>query len=257
MYVILIIIATSCLLFGILSTLNTTSDTDANWPALAPGFMFSNSSSGNTLHPFITESSRIIGNSNLTSYQHEVFVNESLGIYLFDCSGFITYVISRTCPEALVEIPSSSDRPRTSDYFLFFSTLPPCDPGSYGWCRVSSPENLTAGDIIVWKKINPDADFDEELPTIGHMVIVNTYPSEIPFRDNEYIIPITDSTGYSPHSEDTRPAGGMGIGSGKIRIKQLPEDPVAEIFWKAYDSDSGQLVTIMYGRYQISSPQVS
>ena len=69
-----------------------------------------------------------------SKYQHTTYVDESSGVYDFDCSGFVDYLLQRTSPDALAAVkyrPNRLNRPYHQDYYRFLSTLTADNVG--GW----------------------------------------------------------------------------------------------------------------------------
>ena len=61
-----------------------------------------------------------------SKYQHVTQVDEANGVYNFDCSGFVDYLLQKTLPDALAVIkyhPNRLNRPYHQDYYRLFARL--------------------------------------------------------------------------------------------------------------------------------------
>lgn len=146
-----------------------------------------------------------------SQYQHVTYVDESSGVYDFDCSGFVDYVLQRTFPDALAAIsyhPNRLNRPSHQDFYRFFARLG-TDDSATGWIRVNRVHDLRPGDIIAWLKPNRTS-----YSGIGHVMIVRSIESA---ESNEVNVQIIDST-RSPHAFDSRVNGTNGLGMGTLSI---------------------------------------
>ena len=71
----------------------------------------------------LSEGKRELAAVKESFYQHKTDVNESVGRFYFDCSGFLSYALKRVAPEAYSEIPisrSREKRPLAHDFYKFF-----------------------------------------------------------------------------------------------------------------------------------------
>ncbi|MFA4860572.1 hypothetical protein [Methanoregula sp.] len=151
------------------------------------------------------EAYRIFSNMKSTEYVHTTYVNESKGIYRFDCLGFVDYVLQQGAPEAFKSAGHGYERPELAVYGRYFRNLGPT-PNPEGWSRVARPVDLKPGDICLWQKITPDS--------VGHMWIIAGTPYVNPARTDEVLVRIFDSDGV--HADDSRAAKSYkyGLGSG-------------------------------------------
>lgn len=178
-----------------------------------------------------------------TKYSHETYIDESKGIYEFDCSGFVDYLIAEIEPKAEDAIPhSEKDRPLAKDFYKYFKDLSK-KPNKIGWSRVEHTADLKPGDIIAWLKVPSDKDSENT----GHVMIVARKPSVNPDRKKEMLIHVIDSTS-SPHSDDSRKDGATGLGKGIIGILVNDKDKPIGFFWKGRISEETRYTKISFGR---------
>jgi hypothetical protein len=154
---------------------------------------------------------QVLANVRQTSYRHHSRVDPSNGIYQLDCSEFVSLMLERVAPEHYREIPTETGhpQPRARMYFRFFDKLK-LEPLT-GWRPITKLAGVTPGDIIAWEKMSTSGKGDT-----GHVMIV----AESPHRNQEgtFQVRVYDSSEI-PHVEDSRPAGGSGVGSGSILFR--------------------------------------
>jgi hypothetical protein len=160
------------------------------------------------------EALRILENTQQTSYQHDIHIDEATGIYDVDCSGFVSYVLGLVAPYHLDLIPLSGreTRPLAHDYFDFLSSLP--NETTDGWQQVPALQDAQPGDLIAWA-----------LPQVGHgdtghvfvvaeqPVVVAPDIMAVMAYDASDILHYDDSRG--PGSDQFR----TGVGSGTFHLQ--------------------------------------
>ncbi|MEO7092067.1 MAG: hypothetical protein ABI175_02375, partial [Polyangiales bacterium] len=161
------------------------------------------------------EAIRELSTMKLTTYEHTTSVDESKGQFIYDCSGFVGYDLTKAIPDALgtVSAASGTARPLAKDFELFFEAIPV--GGKTGrWHRVTTPADLVPGDVVAWLK-----PADVASSNTGHVLIVRGPVTKNPKRADEWLVPITDSTS-TPHGvADSRSATGTtGLGTGTIGL---------------------------------------
>lgn len=147
-----------------------------------------------------------------STYSHTTLVDESKGVFDYDCSGFVDYALSRVLPDAFATLQSAtSPRPLAKDFEAFFASI---TTSSGRWRRVARAIDLVPGDVVAWLK-----PADVTSSNTGHLMIVRALPSPNPKNSSEILVPITDST-ESPHGPtDSRTAtGATGLGTGTIGL---------------------------------------
>jgi hypothetical protein len=178
-----------------------------------------------------------------TSYDHKTNVDEAKGIYDFDCSGFIDYVLSRVRPQALIIIPHQEHiRPLADDFYCYFTNRS-STPNDARWSRIERPIDLLTGDLIAWLQFPQSLDQQYT----GHVMMVRSVPSLNPMRFDEVLIPVIDST-VSPHANDTRPEGSTGLGTGTIGINVNGAGYPLGFYWSDGESSKMEQTKIAFGR---------
>lgn len=178
-------------------------------------------------------------------YDHHVSVDEAEGRFDYDCSGFLDYALARVDPEALKWLPISSKtkkRPLAQDFFALFDEVG--KKGKGPWKSVRHPRNLKPGDIVAWLKA-PDNDSHNT----GHVMLVRNHAFKNPELSNEILVPIIDST-MSGHSEDSRPKGQTGLGTGIIGILVDGQGRAVGYRWKGGQSKHSVETQIAFGRLE-------
>lgn len=225
------------LIFGFLLAMNLIQCLDS---ANAPG----KSDTGNLGNKsMLGEADRIWDNMKSTTYDHKTNVDEADGIYDFDCSGFIDYVLSKVRPGARAAIPHQGHiRPLADDFYHYFMNLSD-KPNNAGWSRIERPIDLLPGDIIAWLQSPLSRDHQDT----GHIMMVESMPSVNPMRTEEVLIPVIDST-VSPHANDTRPEGSTGLGMGTIGINVNGTGNPLGFYWHNGESTKMEPTKIAFGR---------
>ncbi|NLE47176.1 MAG: hypothetical protein GX614_02115 [Sandaracinaceae bacterium] len=147
-----------------------------------------------------------------TRYQHRTYVDERRGIYYFDCSGLVGWVLEKEAP--LARLHSYAPRPTANDFVEAIKRAPARGTRG-GWQRIDRIEDAEAGDLFAWTipKHFPESDLT------GHTGFIVRKPRKLPGLEGVYAVRIADSTTV-PHQNDTRPRGGEGgFGRGTILIK--------------------------------------
>lgn len=168
--------------------------------------------SGRVFH----EAEHVLRNTRHTKYQHQQFIDEATGTYDVDCSGFVSYVLSRVAKSHLALIPKETwwPVPRAYKYYRYFAELP--TDASNGWRKVERLGEARRGDIIAWElpgEISKDHD-------TGHVFIVAETPSLI--GDGLMAVRAFDSAALA-HYDDTREdRNGVfhdGVGEGTFHLR--------------------------------------
>lgn len=147
-----------------------------------------------------------------TRYQHRTYVDERRGVYYFDCSGLVGWILEREAP--LARLHSYAPRPTAKDFVEAIKRAPARGTRG-GWQRVDRIEDAEAGDLFAWTipQNFPESDLT------GHTGFIVRKPRRLPGLEGVYSVRIADSTTV-PHQDDTRPRGGEGgFGRGTILIK--------------------------------------
>jgi hypothetical protein len=151
-----------------------------------------------------------------TRYQHKSDIDPQSGRYYADCSGFVAFLLKQIDPTLLDAIPTTHARPLAEDYYNAFAMAPTVGKGGPNaiWERVPKASQIRPGDVIALDHPNWQPG-----QNTGHVMVVLGLPEPV-YRHGKlvaYNIRVADST-TQPHSDDTRPAGTDGIGSGVIAV---------------------------------------
>ena len=159
------------------------------------------------------EALRILENTRHTKYQHNIFIDEATGTYNVDCSGFVSYILSRVAPAHLDLIPirGTESRLLAQDYYSFFSSLP--TETTHGWRQILSLPDAQRGDLIAWPLPPPN-------PDTGHVFVVAADP--IPVAADILAVMAYDASDLL-HYDDSRGNGPgqfrTGVGSGTFHLQ--------------------------------------
>ncbi|HEX5033302.1 MAG TPA: hypothetical protein VFW62_02365, partial [bacterium] len=165
----------------------------------------------------VTASAKVLADIDLIEkklktsiYNPNTKVDLEKGIFEFDCSGMVNWILERSAPVAFAEL--KAERPRVIEYVKALKAIPVNQP-SAGWRRVEKIADAEPGDVIAW----PTPDWYPSTAT-GHMGILVAPPLKV---DGGYLLRIADSTSY-PHGDDSR-EGGTGFGYGGVLITVDPK----------------------------------
>jgi hypothetical protein len=158
--------------------------------------------SGTTL---LAEGRRELAAVHESHYAHHTVVDESHGVFDYDCSGFVGYALARVAPNALAAlIGATRPRPLAKDFYAFFAQ--PRAP----WRRVDRVAELVPGDVIAW--LEPPAKHSRNT---GHVMIVESAPAP-GAHTGEYVVSVMDSSHSGHGARDARirdHRNGLGVGS--------------------------------------------
>ena len=188
------------------------------------------------------EAYRMFQTMNSTEYIHPpYYVNDTEGIYQFDCLGFVDHVMMNADPDGYRTIGKGVN-PSIGSYAVYFSKLNASTPDRLGWTNVPHPIDLQPGDICLWLK---PATLDT-----GHMWIIAGNPKVNPNRPDEVLVRIFDSS--EAHSDDSRSvsANKTGLGSGILGMALDRKGSPAGLYWDGGVSTAAgeQNTTIVCGR---------
>lgn len=167
---------------------------------------------GQASKALLGEADRELNLMKTSNYSHKTQVDESIGQFQYDCSGFLNYALAHSVPEALRSLQKATVRRPLAKHFVRFITSLPPGKVVGRWRQVERVTDLTPGDIIAW--IKPPAVVSNNT---GHVMIVRAAIQRHPKRSNEIIIPIIDSTAIRHGYSDSRhKAAGTGLGTGSV-----------------------------------------
>ena len=160
----------------------------------------------------LREANRELKAAKTSTYSHKTQVDEALGQFNYDCSGFLKYAIGQSVPEALRSLQKATVRRPLAKHFVQFVTSLPRGKVVGRWRQVERVTDLAPGDIIAWTK--PPTVISRNT---GHVMIVRDTIKPHSKRSNEIIVPIIDSTAARHGASDSRhKEKKTGLGTGSI-----------------------------------------
>ena len=167
---------------------------------------------GQAAKALLSEANRELKLVKTSRYSHKTQVDEAIGQFNYDCSGFLKYALARSAPEALRSLQEATVRRPLAKHFVgFIASLPPRKVVG-GWRQVERATDLAPGDIVAWLK--PPTVVSKNT---GHVMIVRDTIYPHLKRSNEIIIPIIDSSASRHGASDSRHKGEKtGLGTGSI-----------------------------------------
>jgi len=146
-----------------------------------------------------------------SEYTHGFRVNERKGVYAFDCSGLVHWVLRRAAPRAAAASAYGlPGRPLARDYQRRIARIPP-GASRNGWRRVQRVDEARPGDVVAWVK--PEI---VKSANTGHVAFVLRPPEPVPDLPGAFLVRVADSSSYH-HDADTR-EGRTGFGFGTILL---------------------------------------
>lgn len=169
-------------------------------------------------NPVMRELGQIGATMTESRYSHVTRVSIKDGIYEFDCSSMVSWVLRRATPVASQSFRAGlSQRPLARDFQRHIARLPE-NKARFGWQRISRVEDARAGDVVAWVK--PDII---RSPYTGHVAFIVLAPVPAPNSNSTYLVRVADASSLL-HDDDTRQGGRTGFGLGTI---VLEVDPVS------------------------------
>jgi hypothetical protein len=149
----------------------------------------------------IAEAHRELAAVRESHYAHHTVIDESHGVFDYDCSGFVGYALKRVAPQAFGDLVTATrPRPLAKDFYAFFAKHDHID-------RVA---DLAPGDIISW--LEPPAKHSRNT---GHVMVVDQAPVA-GASPGELVVAIIDSSHSGHGHADARirdHRNGLGAGS--------------------------------------------
>jgi hypothetical protein len=181
--------------------------------AIAEDGQPANPTSAAVMQTFDDMQARIVS----TRFRHETDIDETRGIYDFDSSGMVGWVLRHAAPAAYSSI--GSVRPVAEDFTRTIHGAP-SDGEAGGWQRLARPSELRPGDVIAWT--TPQSHREDGLT--GHVAIVVGMPVRVPGLDEAWSVRIADSTNEF-HQFDSRFMafdldGGVGCGTITLAVAE-------------------------------------
>jgi hypothetical protein len=217
----------------------------------------------NNSAPLVVEAKNIFENASVSNYEHIPMVDEKNGIYMFDCSSFVSYTLEKRSPQSLKELRSYSlveimkrrkhKRPLAKDYVTYFAQLNNGSVTSEHWKAVKRIKDLQPGDVLAWK--TPD---DLDTANTGHVMIVKSAPVQNPKNPDEFLVQIVDATS-SPHGKtDSRYGKKLtGIGEGTIGLIGKADEVPVGYKWSGGESKKIRETEITFARPLVGAASLS
>lgn len=191
----------------------------------------------------IGEVRRELAAMRTTHYQHSTDVDETAGVFDYDCSGLLDYALGRALPSDASALPTTTSvRPLAGDIerYLRGGQVGPVA----GWRTVSRVDELRPGDVVSWL-----ATEDSTTGDTGHVMIVLAAPKRNDARHSEWLVEVADST-LSPHAADSRHKGISGLGTGTIGLITDDGGAPTAFYWQGGVSKTPKPTEIALGRPQ-------
>ncbi len=181
----------------------------------------------------------VFNNLESTNYVHssDSLMNEYLGIYNYDCSGFVCeFAIKKCLSDHYQDLYNhkASSRPLAKDFYSYFrdtilgtlydpNNIATCTKQNQYWEVFTDIDSLRKGDLII-VKYSEDWCIAENYSSTGHVMVAWGAAIQDSNNPDDYIIKIYDSSS-SGHSNDSRDGAltasinGSGIGIGYMIFK--------------------------------------
>jgi hypothetical protein len=167
---------------------------------------------------------KIAGSLKSSEYSHVTRVNEAEGSYVFDCSGFVAWVLRRTAAGAHHSVVSRSrdKRPLARDYYWEIARARPS--AARGWAKIGRIADAKPGDVVAWLK-PPEV----RSQNTGHVAFIVEAPKPSRLVEGGYLVRIADASRYFHADDERQSLGRTGFGIGTILLVADPETqgPVA------------------------------
>jgi hypothetical protein len=160
------------------------------------------------------EALRELGAAKSTEYRHRIWVDETQGIFEYDCSGFVDYAISNVAPDALDALRhvDTRRRPAARTYVELLSSIPEGERRGR-WVHLRDAAGLLPGDVVAWLAAVKKPDPWGRINT-GHVMIVDGAARER--SPGEWVVPVIDSS-FGHGGADVRKYPDVtGLGRGTI-----------------------------------------
>lgn len=175
-----------------------------------------------------------------TVYSHSTRVRRKAGIYHFDCSGMINWMLERVSSKALETL--DRERPVAASYVRVIQKSP-TSKSRGGWQQIADIEDVEPGDVFAWRR-------PKDWPkggNSGHVGLVTARPSKVPYLENAYVVRVVDSTRWR-HQDDTRGEGETGFGMGTILFMTDGNGHPIGYAWFGSESNGYYETDVVFGR---------
>ncbi len=160
-----------------------------------------------------------------SQYTHGFRVDSSQGIYHFDCSGMVHYVLGKASPIAReASRYGLKGRPLARDYYRVIVRSSSDAPRS-GWLQIDRVADIQPGDVIAWLK----PKVLKKSTNTGHVAFAVLPPVAVPDSPGAYLLRVADASSLH-HDDDTR-EGRDGFGMGTILLLTDSDGRPIEYGW--------------------------
>jgi hypothetical protein len=144
-----------------------------------------------------------------TRYQHFTVVNPKKGIFHWDCSGMVEWILGKAAPKARSVL--SKKHPTAKEFYTVISNRSTQKPHK-GWLRLHGPNSIGPGDVFAWIK----PSFWKHRKNTGHVGIVLSAARPHPSHGNVWLLDVADSSRYLHENDSRPPDGNGGYGTGTM-----------------------------------------
>ena len=174
-------------------------------------------------------------------YQHRRQVRERDGVFHWDCSLMVEWVLERAAPRSVRHLDALS-RP-LAVHFVQAIERAPTRGYRRGWQRIERIQDVRPGDVFAWRR--PDG-FPSR--NTGHVGFVLGAPRAVPGAPGMFAVRVADATA-SLHQDDTRPwPGDGGFGIGTLAFLTDAEGRGTHYGWAGTRSQAYVVTPILFGR---------
>lgn len=175
-----------------------------------------------------------------TLYSHRTKVRRKDGLYHFDCSGMVNWMLEHVAPKALATI--DRERPIAASYVRVIQKAP-TSKSRGGWQQIAVLDDVEPGDVFAWRR-------PKDWPkggNSGHVGVVIARPEPVQHIDNAYVVRIADSTRWQ-HQDDTRSDDETGFGMGTILFMTDDHGHPIGYAWFGDESGGWYATDVAFGR---------
>ncbi|MGE3675611.1 MAG: hypothetical protein AB7K71_38440 [Polyangiaceae bacterium] len=160
-----------------------------------------------------------------SEYTHGFRVDAEEGVYHFDCSGLVHYILGKASPMARsASFQGVRGRPLARDYYRTIARSPTDAPRA-GWQKIEHVADIQPGDLIAWLK----PKVLTKSTNTGHVAFAVLPPVAVPDSPGAYLLRVADASSLH-HDDDTR-VGRNGFGMGTILLLTDSEGRPIEYGW--------------------------
>ena len=177
-----------------------------------------------------------------TEYTHATRVRRKEGVYHFDCSGMLNWMLARVSKRSLEAL--DRDRPVAATYVRTILSAPTTRARD-GWQHIADIEDVEPGDLFAWKR-------PKNWPrggNTGHTGIVVAKPAKLVGIEGAYLVRVIDSTRYK-HQDDSRAADETGWGQGTILFMTDADRRPIGYAWAGAHNSGYYRTEVAFGRVE-------